>query len=120
MTDQLEKIIRPIVEGQIRSFTFDHPEVIEVVKWFKPRSDKRVTFVNSLAKRIVRDLLCPTTRARLVEALADNLGGESKDALVELYDCEGSHGVDCGMGPAAAGDGVELAAAPSPIHGSLI
>ena len=102
MIDPLEQVIRPIVEGQIRSFTYDHPEVVEAVKWFKPRDDKRVTFINSVAKRILRDLLCPDTRARLAAA------------LVEVLNCEGSHGVDCGVAAASAGDGVELVAAPSP------
>jgi hypothetical protein len=69
--DPLEKVIRPIVEGQVRSFANDHPEAVEAVNWFKPRKDKRVTFVNSLSKRIIRDLLCPETRVRLVAALVE-------------------------------------------------
>lgn len=104
MVDPLERVIRPIVEGQIRSFTYDHPEVVEAVTWFKPREDKRTTFVNSVAKRIIRDLLCPTTRAQLAAA------------LVELYDCKGRHGVDCGTSAAATGGGVEVLAAPSPTY----
>ncbi len=67
--DELERIIRPIVEGQVRSFTNDHPEVVDAVDWYKPRADKRQTLVNSLSKRIVRDLLCADTRMRLVAAL---------------------------------------------------
>lgn len=64
--DPLEKIIRPIVEGQIRGFLKEHPEVLERVNWFKPRlHDPATTFTNSLAKRIVRDLVCHVTRARL-------------------------------------------------------
>jgi hypothetical protein len=74
VTDPLESVIRPIVEGQIRSFTNDHPEVVSAVDWFKPRADKRQTLINSLSKRIVRDLLCSETRMRLVAAL-----GPSKD-----------------------------------------
>lgn len=64
--DPLEKIIRPIVEGQIRGFLKEHPEVLERVNWFKPRMhDPATTFTNSLAKRIIRDLVCEVTRARL-------------------------------------------------------
>lgn len=69
--DALEKVIRPIVEGQIRGFLKEHPSIIEAVDWYKPRADKAVTFTNSLAKRIVRDLTCPTSRARLAAALLE-------------------------------------------------
>jgi hypothetical protein len=69
--DQLERIIRPIVEGQLYSFVNDHPEILDAVDWYKPRKDKRVTFVNSVAKRIVSDLLCPETRVRLEAALVE-------------------------------------------------
>ena len=69
--DALEAVIRPIVEGQVRSFTHDHPEVLDAVDWYKPRSDKRATFVNSVSKRILCDLLCSETRMRLISALAD-------------------------------------------------
>ena len=62
--DPLEKVVRPIVEGQIRGFLKEHPEILERVNWFKPRQhDKATTFTNSLAKRIVRDLVCAATRA---------------------------------------------------------
>lgn len=66
--DKLERIIRPIVEGQIRGFLKEHPPIVEAVDWFKPRKDKATTFVNSLSKRIVRDLTCPICRARLAAA----------------------------------------------------
>ena len=39
--------------------------------WYKPRKDKETTFVNSLAKRIVRDLTCESTIARLAAALLE-------------------------------------------------
>lgn len=72
MTDHLERIIRPIVEGQIRGFLKEHPSVIEAVDWYKPRREgKEITFINSLAKRIVRDLVCQTVRARMVVALLE-------------------------------------------------
>lgn len=68
---ELERIIRPIVEGQIRGFLKEHPVIVEAVDWYKPRTDKAQTFVNSLAKRIVRDLTCGTTAARLAAALLE-------------------------------------------------
>lgn len=67
--DPLGKIIRPIVEGQIRGFLKEHPGIIGAVDWYKPRKDKGETFVNSLSKRIVRDLISGDTRVRLVRAL---------------------------------------------------
>lgn len=73
--DALERVIRPIVEGQIRGFAKEHPECVEAVNWFKPRRDKQITFVNSLAKRIVRDLLCPISRARIEAALLESPPG---------------------------------------------
>lgn len=69
--DPLERVIRPIVEGQIRGFLKEHPSVVAAVDWYKKRPDKAVTFTNSLSKRIVRDLLCPTSRARLAAALVE-------------------------------------------------
>jgi hypothetical protein len=62
---KLEKIIRPIVEGQIRGFLKEHPSIVAAVDWYKPRKSKDQTFVNSLAKRIIKDLLCDNTTARL-------------------------------------------------------
>jgi hypothetical protein len=67
----LEKVIRPIVEGQIRGFLKEHPRVLEGVDWYKPRQDKATTFTNSLSKRIVRDLTCGTSAARLAKALME-------------------------------------------------
>lgn len=69
--DPLEKIIRPIVEGQIRGFLKEHPSIIKAVDWYKPRTDKEKTFVNSLSKRIVRDLLCANSKARIRAALLE-------------------------------------------------
>jgi hypothetical protein len=74
--DPLEKVIQPIVEGQIRGFIKEHPSILDGVDWYKRRPNKAVTLTNSLAKRIVRDLLCPTTRARLVTALLEGSTGE--------------------------------------------
>lgn len=69
--DGLEKVIRPIVEGQIKGFLKEHPSIVEAVDWYKPRSNKSITFTNSLSKRIVRDLTCSKTRARLAAALLE-------------------------------------------------
>ncbi len=74
--DALEKIIRPIVEGQIRGFVMEHPSVLTGVDWYKPRRDKSTTLVNSLSKRIVRDLTCSIVRARLAAALLEIPAGE--------------------------------------------
>lgn len=71
----VEKIVRPIVEGQIRGFIKEHPSILKGVDWYKRRDDKSVTLVNSLSKRIVRDLTCPTTRARLEMALLEVQAG---------------------------------------------
>jgi hypothetical protein len=67
--DALERVIRPIVEGQIRGFLKEHPAIVEAVDWYKPRKDKALTFTNSLAKRIVLDLTCDLTRERIEAAM---------------------------------------------------
>lgn len=70
--DPLERIIRPVVEGQLRSFVTDHPEVLAAVRWYRPRGrtvDPTTTFVNSISKRITRDLISDANRARLRNAL---------------------------------------------------
>lgn len=74
----LERIVRPIVEGQIRGFLKEHPGIVDAVDWFKPRDDKATTFVNSLSKRIVRDLTCGNTTARLTGALERKLEPPAK------------------------------------------
>jgi hypothetical protein len=99
--DALERVIRPIVEGQLRSFLSDHPEVADAVDWYKPRLDKQVTFVNSVAKRIVRDLTCPSTRARLAAALVEET--QLRDGKTQ----------SCHRLVGLQGDGVELRPAPS-------
>lgn len=91
MTDPLERVIRPIVEGQIRGFLKEHPAIVEAVNWYKRRPDKATTFVNSLGKRITLDLLCPLTRKR-IEA-----------ALFEIWESEKS-----GVEPLTAPDGADV------------
>jgi hypothetical protein len=78
----LERIIRPIVEGQIRSFLNDHPEVLIGVTRHKPWGKSQAEWVtDSLAKRIVRDLTCGTTTARLAAFLV-----EASPANADLVD----------------------------------
>lgn len=67
--DALEKVIRPIVEGQLRGFVKEHPEILTGATWFKNGAEREQTFVGSVAKRIIRDLTCATSRARLAAAL---------------------------------------------------
>jgi hypothetical protein len=67
---ELERIIRPIVEGQIRGFLMEHPNIVKAVDWYNTKDrDPAKTFVGSLAKRIVRDLTCGSSAARLAAAL---------------------------------------------------
>lgn len=85
--DQVEKIIRRTVEGQIRGFLKEHPVIVEAVDWYRPRKDKSITFTNSLAKRIVRDLTCPISRARLAMAFAGTVSGASSQSTVAGTNC---------------------------------
>ena len=85
--DKLEKIVRPIVEGQIRGFLKEHPVIVEAVDWYPSRKDKTQTFINSLSKRIVRDLTCPMVRARLAEALLETATEAPKNLTVEMGSC---------------------------------
>ena len=71
--DKLRSIISPIVEGQIKSFINDHPEILEGIKW-KHQRPKADQLKDSLAKRIVNDLTCGTTTARLAAALQISSG----------------------------------------------
>jgi hypothetical protein len=88
----LERIVRPIVEGQIRGFLFEHPKIVDAVDWYKPRTDKAQTFINLLSKRIVRDLTCGISTARLTAALLE-------------VSAEAPSKVGCGMA-SAVGSGV--------------
>lgn len=105
----LEKIVRPIVEGQIRGFLKEHPKVLEGVDWYAPRTDRAVTFVNSLAKRIVCDLVCGTTLLRIEAALLETSPGESQSANGAMGQCRAGvptaivHGRDASPSAAVAG-----------------
>lgn len=72
VVDPIERVIRPIVEGQIRGFLKEHPSLVEAVDWYKPSNDKATTLINSLSKRIVRDLVCQMGRARLAAAILES------------------------------------------------
>lgn len=97
----IERIVRPIVEGQIRGFLKEHPALVDAVDWYKPRKDdKTKTFVDSLAKRIVRDLACRTTTARLKAALLA-LGPDAHAASAN-----GTYSVCGGDAVALPGDGI--------------
>jgi hypothetical protein len=89
MSKALEKVIRPIVEGQIRGFLKEHPKIVEVVDWYKPRKDKAQTLINSLSKRIVRDLTCGTSTARLAAALLEPSLERTEEPTVDICDCGG-------------------------------
>lgn len=85
-SDRLLAIIRPIVEGQIRGFLKEHPAIVDAVDWYKPRlsstEGRAQTFTGSLAKRIVRDLVCRSTTARMAAALsASNVTGAEPLAI---------------------------------------
>jgi hypothetical protein len=83
--DRLERIIRPIVEGQIRGLVKEHPSILRGVDWYKDKSRYPTeVLVGSLSKRIVRDLTCATVRARLVAALVECGLAAPSDSPVEV------------------------------------
>lgn len=67
--DKLAKVIRPIVEGQIRSFIHSHPNITTGVDWRYSQATPSEALVASIAKRISRELLSDQTRVRLSAAL---------------------------------------------------
>lgn len=98
----LERIMRPVVEGQIRGFLKEHPALVDAVDWYKPRADKSITFVNSLSKRIVRDLTRGTSAARLEAAWLESVAGVLSGSAVETVAC--GHASRFGTPPEPAGD----------------
>jgi hypothetical protein len=110
-TDPLERVVRPVVEGQIGSFINDHPKILEAVDWFKPRKNVRQTLVSSIAKRIVLDLLCAETRVRLVQALVPLTCADAQEGPLH-WDSDGSGGVDTSV--PVSGEVASLL--PRPIH----
>lgn len=69
ISEALEKIIRPIVEGQIRGFLQEHPSIVEAVDWYKNGAEKYNSLVGSLSKRILCDLLCGQSTSRIRDAV---------------------------------------------------
>lgn len=94
--DDLARIIRPIVEGQIRSFIHSHPGIVEGVDWRFSQATKEEALVASIAKRVVRDLLSEATRLRIRAVMeprdCDGIGMEAESAPTEadLQCCSGS------------------------------
>jgi hypothetical protein len=106
--DPLAKIIKPIVEGQIRSFLHAHPVIADAVDWRHSHDTKTEALVSSIAKRVSRDLLCPQTRGRIkaaMEALTvvDQPGVELMVAPAGVEDCLAPNAPDLplAVGPAA-------------------
>lgn len=81
--DALERVIRPIVEGQIRGFLKEHPALVGAVNWYAPRKDSASTFTNSLSKRIVRDLVCANSKARIKAAVLEDWSEPTQKTSVE-------------------------------------
>jgi hypothetical protein len=95
--DALAKIIRPIVEGQIRSFIHSHPNIVEGVDWRFSQATKEEALVASIAKRVNRDLLSEQTRLRLAAVVGTAHSGsqtgvdpELAPEAVDLQSCSGS------------------------------
>jgi len=85
VSQRFNHIVARIVEGQIMSFLNDYPEIAEA--WTGKRKSgvtKKMAVKNSLAKRIVRDLTCGTSTARLSAALVEACGCENGNGLSEL------------------------------------
>ncbi len=76
MKADLERIIRPIVEGQLRTYGNAHPGLVESVDWGQHKGCTKLdAFVNSGSKRITNALLCDETIARLRSALSGQTQG---------------------------------------------
>jgi hypothetical protein len=71
-------VIAPIVQGQIRSYLNDHGRQLLSAKHGMDRD----TIIQSLSKRIINDLLCAGTRARLRQAILASCGMAERSAPV--------------------------------------
>lgn len=83
----LARVIQPIVEGQIRDFLNQHPQIAEAVDWRHSHATKKDALVSSIAKRLSRDLCCPDTERRIRAALEPQTG----EAGVEVGNCPNGH-----------------------------
>lgn len=108
LDDKLARIVRPIVEGQIRSFIHSHPNITTGVDWRYSQATPSEALVASIAKRIVRELLSDQTRVRLSAAMGKNdLDGqpvaEASTATegVEAVPAPTETGLQDGSGPVA-------------------
>lgn len=81
----LGKVVTSVVEGQIKSFLKDHPEITEAVIWKHSHKTKQDALISSLAKRIIRDLCCAQTEARLRTALLEVSADEETTPLEAGY-----------------------------------
>lgn len=106
LDDKLAKIIRPIVEGQIRSFIHSHPNIITGVDWRYSQATPAEALVASIAKRISRELLSDQTRVRLSAAMGSGTsdGQPVAECLtategVELEPAPTDAGLQVGSGP---------------------
>jgi hypothetical protein len=85
---ELEKIIRPIVEGQIRGFIKEHPSILKGVDWYRVKGrDPAQSLIGSLSKRIVRDLTCGINSARLAATFLASRTGTMPMSSVEPCTC---------------------------------
>lgn len=98
ITDPLERVIRPIVEGQVRGFAKEHPGVLNGVTWYKGKKHSTLaTFVNSVSKRVVRDLVCPESRARIEAALFEIWETEKSAVALDTAADDANAGTDSGL-----------------------
>jgi len=78
VSDPLEAVLRPIVEGQVRSFFNDHPEIARAPAGSYRGQPRAVRdWHGSIVKRIMQDLLCAETRVRLEAALLQGISGKA-------------------------------------------
>jgi hypothetical protein len=65
MTEKIERRVRRIIAGQVRSYTNDHPEMFQ-----KSRKDWRSVVANGIAKRATPDVLTVLLRCGEAGAVA--------------------------------------------------
>jgi hypothetical protein len=74
--------------------------VLKAVTWYKPRQEKTQTFVGSLAKRIVRDLVCDHNKKRILAAVLEcHLGQPEPSSLAQPSEDETAENWNVGTGP---------------------
>lgn len=76
LSAEWDKMIRRRVEGQIRSFLNDHPEILDTgtTTWkCPPNKTRNQQLMDSIAKRVVLELICPDTKKKLMDALKETV-----------------------------------------------